>query len=91
MSPAAQRVLGNVGALNNVAPPALPQAPAGLTLVALQVAVAPPSIPLQVQSQWVFDPSGVTELTVPAVQRLVVGAEVNPVPFELLQTPSTGA
>ncbi len=70
----------------------LPPVPAeGVTvsvwILAEQLAVVPPFDPVQLH---VHGPVPLTAVAVPALQRFVVGAEVNVPPFEVPHTPFTG-
>lgn len=58
-----------------------------LDLVAEQLAVAPPPVPVQLQFQ--VEPLEVTAVAEPALQRLVDGAVDEVVPCALPQTPGT--
>ncbi len=71
----------------------LPPVPAeGVTvsvwILAEQLDVVPPFDPVQLHVQ---GPVPLTAVAVPALQRLVVGAEVNVPPLDVPHTPSTGA
>jgi hypothetical protein len=86
--PALQRFVA--GAVANVPPFAVPQAPLTTGAKAEQFTVAPPFDPLQLHVH--CDPLrvGGTGVAVPLLQRLVVGAVGNDPPFAVPQAPSTG-
>jgi hypothetical protein len=85
-TPALQRLV--VGLVENVCPLAEPQAPSTLEegLLALQEALLPPLVPLHSQYQ---PPSSLTEVAIPALQRLVVGLVENVCPLAEPQAPFT--